>query len=454
MGTTQTFRPTRPHSGGQPKRHQTGRPTGGQPNRRGTGQQTGGQPQQRGTGRRRSGIGRRIGVGLALFAGAVGTVFAVFARKAPLRIYPWYVPGVIVGVGGSELPVPIATGQLAAGGLATALGAGRSRWGWAGLLAIAGSAAGLFTLHKHQLAATEVLDRALTESVGLTPVAAPGRPRGVELAVTRDIAYHDESDAQRLDVWRAADLPADAAAPVLVTVHGGSWVRGSKAEQGLHLVRHLAERGWVCVSIDYRLGPQHRWPAQIVDVKRSLAWVREHIADYGGDPSFLAITGGSAGGHLATVAALTPNEPALQPGFEDADTAVSACVPFYGVFDLTRLNDDGQPRLRSYVRKMLFDADPDEDPETWRTASPTLRIDADAPPLFVIHGDRDEIVTVNQARAFAERARQVSHAPFGYAELPYAHHAFDTLNSTRTNATIRAVARFLTAVRAKQQVIR
>ena len=77
-------------------------------------------------------------------------------------------------------------------------------------------------------------------------------------------------------------------------------------------------------------------------MKRALAWVKEHIAEYGGDPDFVAITGGSAGGHLSSLAALTPNVAAFQPGFEDADTTVQAAVPFYGVYDFT--NRDGTSR--------------------------------------------------------------------------------------------------------------
>ena len=118
----------------------------------------------------------------------------------------------------------------------------------------------------------------------------------------------------------------------------------------------------------------------------------------------------------------------------------------YGVYDLTVLNDDGLPRLRNHVRSAMFDADLDDDPETWRAASPTLRLTPDAPPMFVVHGDRDEVVEVTTARMFAERARQVSRQPFGYAELPYAHHAFDFLPSPRTKAAARAVATFFEAV--------
>ena len=74
-------------------------------------------------------------------------------------------------------------------------------------------------------------------------------------------------------------------------------------------MQHLAAKGWVCVAINYRLAPRDPFPAQIIDVKRAIAWIREHIAEYGGDPDYIAITGGSAGGHLTALAAVTPNDP-------------------------------------------------------------------------------------------------------------------------------------------------
>ena len=129
---------------------------------------------------------------------------------------------------------------------------------------------------------------------------------------------------------------------------GGAWITGNKQAQAYPLMSHLAERGWVCVAMSYRLSPRATWPDAIVDVKRALAWVKEHIAEYGGDPDFVAITGGSAGGHLSSLAALTPNDPAFQPGFEDVETSVRAAVPFYGVYDWVddqRTGHRGLPRL-------------------------------------------------------------------------------------------------------------
>ena len=103
-------------------------------------------------------------------------------------------------------------------------------------------------------------------------------------------------------------------------------------------MQQLAAQGWVCVAINYRLAPRDPFPAQIIDVKRALAWIREHIADHGGDPDYVAITGGSAGGHLAALAALTANDPAYQPGFEDADTTRPGRGPALRRLRLRRLH--------------------------------------------------------------------------------------------------------------------
>src|SRR4029453_3792106 len=110
---------------------------------------------------------------------------------------------------------------------------------------------------------------------------------------------------------------------------------GQKLGQAHPLMAHLAERGWVCVTINYRLSPRATWPDHIVDVKRAIAWTRATIAEHGGDPAFLAITGGPAGGPRCALAALPPHLAAYQPGFEEADPRVQAAVPFYGVYDMT-----------------------------------------------------------------------------------------------------------------------
>jgi len=239
-----------------------------------------------------------------------------------------------------------------------------------------------------------------------------------------------------------------------VYIHGGAWVIGDKREQGLPLLHELARRGWVTVTINYRLSPRATWPDHIVDCKRALAWVRQHIAEYGGDPGFVAVSGGSAGGHLASLAALTNGDPAFQPGFEDDDASVDACVPFYGVYDMTagRGTSGYDEGLLVLLERRVFKRRLADDPSVFEAASPVCRVHAGAPPFFVIHGTNDTLVPVGEARAFVTALRSVSKAPVLYAELPYTQHAFDVLPSVRSAHAVAAVVRFLEGVRHRRSV--
>jgi acetyl esterase/lipase len=206
---------------------------------------------------------------------------------------------------------------------------------------------------------------------------------------------------------------------------------------------HFASRGWVCFAPNYRLSPRATWPAHIVDVKRALAWIREHGAEYGADPGFVVVTGGSAGGHLAALLATTPGERSFQPGFEEADTSVQAAAPYYGVYDFTSEGKGrgGRSRLR-FIERVVMKSKLAEARAEFENASPLYQAGPDAPPFFVIHGHHDSLVPVEEARAFVERLREVSGAPVVYAELPGAQHAFDVFPSIRAAHVIRAVERF------------
>jgi acetyl esterase/lipase len=265
---------------------------------------------------------------------------------------------------------------------------------------------------------------------------------------TADIPYTDDRDSRRLRLDVYAPREAGRGRPMLLQIHGGGWVFGKKDEQGLPLMAHLAARGWVCVAPNYPLSPTASWPEHLVALKRALAWTREHAEDYGGDPSFVAVTGGSAGGHLAAMMGLTANEPRYQPGFESVDTSVQACVPFYGAYDLANVLDTraGKQRLDYFLARTGLGS---RDPAVARDATPLLHVRADAPPFFVIHGAYDSLVPVAEARELVRRLRKVSESPVVYAELPGAQHAFDVFHSLRSAHVIRAVERLLRWVHAE-----
>ena len=238
------------------------------------------------------------------------------------------------------------------------------------------------------------------------------------------ISYSDGGKRNLLDIYQPRS-PREGGFPVLLQVHGGAWMIGEKEQQAKPLMYHLAERGWLCVAINYRLSPSAAFPAHIIDVKKAIAWVREHIGEYGGNPDFIAITGGSAGGHLSSLAALTPNSPEWQPGFEEADTRVQAAVPFYGVYDFLDRNDiRTEMSMEGMIADRVMQCTREENPELWDRGSPLSHVRADAPPMFVIQGTHDSLVWVEEARVFVSALQAVSEQPVAYAELPGAHLAF------------------------------
>ena len=269
----------------------------------------------------------------------------------------------------------------------------------------------------------------------------PIRPQEVE-RIRNIIFARAGSRNLQLDVYRHRSHPANR--PTLLQIHGGAWVFGSKNEQGRLLMHHLAAHHWVCVSASYRLSPRATFPDHLLDVKRAIRWIREHGEDYGCDPDFLVVTGGSAGGHLAALVALTANDPEYQPAFEPIDTSVQCCVPFYGVYDFTdRHGVWPHPGLQQLLERQVMKVSIDDAPEAWERASPIARISSAAPPFFVIHGDLDSVVPVAAARRFCEALHRNARIPPVYAELPGAQHAFELFPSPRSYAVVRGVECFL-----------
>jgi len=259
----------------------------------------------------------------------------------------------------------------------------------------------------------------------------------------RNISYGDFGQRNLLDIYHPEE-GREGGFPVLLQVHGGAWMIGKKEEQGKPLMYHMAERGWLCVAINYRLSPKSAFPAHIIDVKKAIAWIRENIAEYGGNPDYIAITGGSAGGHLSSLAALTPNREEWQPGFEQIDTTVQAAVPYYAVFDfLDRNGIRAEMSMADMLADKVMQSTREENPELWDSGSPYSHVNANAPPMFVIQGTHDSLVWVEEARAFVEALKEVSQAPVAYGELPFAQHAFDIFHSIRTDHTANAVGQFL-----------
>jgi acetyl esterase/lipase len=273
-----------------------------------------------------------------------------------------------------------------------------------------------------------------------------GKP-GVE--VIRHLPYGPSGVRQHLDIYRPQIIP-DGGCPVLLQIHGGAWMMGDKGGQALPLMYALASRGWICVAANYRLSPSVSFPTHLLDCKAALCWIRENGASYGMNPDFVAVTGGSAGGHLAALMGLTENRPEFQPQHPTTDTSVQACIPFYGIYDfLVRYNQ--HPNSKIYERfltgRVLHESLKDN-PGLWDQASPVAQIHADAPPFMVVHGNRDSLAAVAEGRVFSEKLRATSRNPVVYLEMPGAEHGYEVVHSLRTEHTIEGVHRFLEWLRA------
>lgn len=218
----------------------------------------------------------------------------------------------------------------------------------------------------------------------------------------RDIAYGQAAgETLRLD----ARIPdGDGPFPVAIFVHGGGWSGGDKAGtdkpgSGADITAWFApldQASFVSFSINYRLAPQHRWPACLVDVQTAIRWVKAHAAEYRGDPTRVALFGHSAGGHLVCLAATSA----------DADTRVQAVVGYAPVTDLVADTEvrgglspslqklHGQPREPSPASLAIL-----------RDTSPINHVRPGLPPFLLVHGDADKTVPYQQSLAFQAKLR-------------------------------------------------
>jgi len=339
--------------------------------------------------------------------------------------------------------------------------AGVEGWpGWTGIALGIASIPGIVVLERRKPRVAAPVDAALREWHLAGPASsvltaevrrrARGNPllrRSADLEVSRGLAYGPYGKRNQLDVYRRPGAPAPA--PVLVYVHGGAWVLGSKDHQGQPLMLEMARRGWVCVAPNYRLSPNATFPDHLVDVKRAIVWAREHAADYGADTGFVAIAGGSAGGHLAALAALTVGDLGYEPGFEHADTSVSACVAAYGCFDFcdSRGIRGRWADMERFVRRDILKCDRATHHAEWEAASPIFRVRPDAPPFLVLHGTHDPLLWIEESRAFAESLAGVSTAPVCFLAVPHANHAFDAFFTLPSLLLVQSMARWLEGVR-------
>lgn len=271
---------------------------------------------------------------------------------------------------------------------------------------------------------------ALGDSFPTVPIAFPG---GVK--VYRDVTYEQIPGyrPQIIDIY----VPATKGPhPLVMYIHGGGWTSGHTRQSGVladfpKVLASLAAEGFTVASLEYRLADEARFPAQLQDSNAALRFLRAHAAEYRIDPKRVGVWGGSAGGHLAALTAVTCRNTMLDPKAA-TDGCVQAAVTWYGVYDFAGMAAGGSAPSK------LLGCDGACPADKTAMVSPVTYIDSKDPPFLLIHGDDDHVVPVTQSRIGAAALRKAG-VPVETLYIPGVDHSFigKTLAATRA-ATLKA----------------
>ncbi len=219
--------------------------------------------------------------------------------------------------------------------------------------------------------------------------------------------------------------------PVVVYVHGGGWTGGDPQRQARDMYHALALDGWVTLAIRYPFAPDVTVPEQIAVVRSAIRWARSSASRYGVDPTMVVLAGGSAGAHLATMAALTPTD--------DAER-VAGVIGLYGIYDMA--NRHGRRAHWDMIRRDVMRASVAEAPDRYDAVSPIVQISATAPPMLLVHGTRDTLVPIGEAEQFAAALRQAGRR-VDFVPVQGAQHAFDAVTAPLSRATAAVIRTWL-----------
>jgi acetyl esterase/lipase len=222
-----------------------------------------------------------------------------------------------------------------------------------------------------------------------------------EVLVYKDLSYVPNGSAlQKLDLY--VPESCEAPLPLIVWIHGGGWKAGSK-DYCPPLI--WSRKGYAVASVNYRLSQVAKFPAQIKDCKAAVRWLRAHAEKYRINPDHVAVWGGSAGGHLASLVGTAGDVVAWEEGQPSSSSQVQAVIDWYGRADLTPVSKD--PAYANSPSASLLGGCGGGVTELAREASPIMHVSQDDPPFLIMHGDMDKVVPVQQSRAFAEALSKV-----------------------------------------------
>jgi len=248
----------------------------------------------------------------------------------------------------------------------------------------------------------------------LKPVVWP-----TDVRIEHDVAYLPGDRSEKADLYFPLVMPKEQRLPAVVIIHGGGFNDGDKDRpREINIGRTLALHGYVGMSINYKLTKGHKgatWPQPVYDAKAAVRWLRMNARRLGLDAERIGVVGGSAGGMLAAMLAVTgPTDPfdAASP-YPEVSAAVSCAIDLYGPVDLVHHHD-----FKMFGRTVA------EAPKLYRSGSPVHYVDARDAPLLIIHGTADKTVPYSQSVTFAEVLARAG-AEHELVLIPDAPHTFD-----------------------------
>ena len=226
--------------------------------------------------------------------------------------------------------------------------------------------------------------------------------QGGDVTIEKNVAYLPPGRAETarpLPSARRTRRPREKR-PGIVIIHGGGWTGGDKgAKREINIGTTLASHGYVCVSINYALAAEGRptWPGNLQDCKRAVRWLRKNAEKYAIDPDHIGAIGGSAGGHLTAMLAVTGPEDGFEPEEDSGlSSRVQAAVPMYPGA-AAGLNRD----------HVMFPGKRTEMPELYRAAAPINHVTKDDAPMLILHGTADTTTPLSGSQRFADKLKEV-----------------------------------------------
>lgn len=327
--------------------------------------------------------------------------------------------------------------RLLLGATLVLLGGTRLAMGRLGLWMLGASVVGLlFIIGRDLLSArdlrTQIRTPVFPESLPTWLVGRP-IPTPDDLEQIDAIAY-DETNT--FDLIRQA-APAKGR-PLFVYVHGGGWTGGGPQKQARRMYHSLARSGWTVAALRYPLAPGATICDQIAAIKRAISHLTSEADQYGVDPHRIVLSGSSAGGHLAALAALA-SPTALGSNAPDID--VLACIPMYGIYDM--VNRHRTRPAWPYIDRDVMRGSYDEKPDEFHAVSPLDHVRGDAPPFLAIHGTHDSLVPIAEAEVFVDALERTG-AHVEFVRVPGAQHGFDAVSSNVSRHVAALVTTWVT----------